>query len=84
MSTPAQNADAIRPPSSAQQKLLERLTSEFTPFKRSTGFPFMIGNPTVHALLNRGFIEVLTVPPRWRITDAGRAALASAKGSAQP
>lgn len=61
--------------SKAQRKLLSTLTSDYAPFRRRRGIPHMLGNPTVHALLNRGLVQIDTVPPRWRITPAGRAAL---------
>lgn len=62
----------------AQRRLLNDLTPEFTRFHERRGIPQMLGNPTVHALIDRKLIEVDTVPPRWRITETGRAALHTA------
>jgi hypothetical protein len=66
--------------SAAQMALLKTIPDEFERFQRRRGFPHMLGNPTVHALIDKRLIDIDTVPPRWRRTEAGRAAL----GDPQP
>jgi hypothetical protein len=63
----------------AQRKMLAELTPEFTRWKPRRGMPFLILNPTVEALRKRGLMEIATIPPRWRITPTGRAALAQSR-----
>ena len=59
----------------AQRRVLAQLTPEFTRFKPQYGMPRLSLNPTVTALRERGLMVIDTMPPRWRITEAGRAAL---------
>lgn len=51
----------IRKLSPAQRRVLESLPNEFERFRPRRGIPHMLGNPTVHVLIHRGWIEVATV-----------------------
>lgn len=64
--------------SEAQQRVLARVPDDWTIMHRGA-LPFRVRsleNPTIEALLHKGLIERQWRPPRWRRTDAGRAALA--------
>lgn len=65
-------------PTPAQLRMLAKVPDELTHFMfGSFGVRSILGNQTVRVLAERGWIEVLTMPPRWRRTDAGRRVVTS-------
>ena len=62
--------------------MLKTVPDEITHFMRGHwGARSILGNQTIRVLKERGLIEVLLVPPRWRRTDAGRAIIQSNSNS---
>lgn len=61
----------------AQRKLLEKAPQDWGlwPCRGFYRIPSCMFSPTPDSLRKKGLIEVDTIPLRWRITKAGRAAL---------
>jgi hypothetical protein len=51
-----------------QKRMLATVPNDWEPIKTHFGFRSVLGNQTLRALRAKGIVEVLMVPPRWRIS----------------
>lgn len=65
--------------SAEQLRLLAKAPETLAFWRPSHGHPHLILDRTMEVLRTRGLIEVLFKPPRWSVTDKGRALLASVR-----